>query len=185
MKPLKTLFAACVLLLAASLVFAQGGAIMLFSDPQGFECDLFDRVPGLCAYYVVHVATAGARASQWAAPKPACFLAAFLSDTPWWPIVIGNSQTGISIGYGACLAAPIHILTINFFCQGLTGDCCLYEVVPDPNAPQGQILVVDCDENLIFGHGGTSVINPTASCCCNCTPTKESTWGKVKSLYTK
>jgi hypothetical protein len=182
----KTLAAVCVLLLlAVSTVFAQGGVIMVFSDMQGVNCDLFDRAPGLCAYYVVHVATAGATASQWAAPQPACFMATYLSDTPWWPVVIGNSQTGISIGYGACLASPIHILTINFFCQGLTDDCCLYDVVPDPAAPQGEILVVDCGGNLTYGHGGTSVINPNGSCCCNCTPAYQSTWGKVKSLYIK
>ncbi len=177
------LFLALTILCAASTVQAQGGTLMLFSDPSGLDCDLHDDAPGLCTYYVVHMGTAGATASQFAAPKPACHMGIFLSDTGQYAVTIGSSQTGTAIGYGACLSSPIHILTINFFCQGLTGECCMYSIVPDPNIASGQIEVVDCSETLVYGSGGTSAVNPTVSCCCQCTPAKESTWGKVKSLY--
>ena len=78
-------------------------------------------------------------------------LGLYLSDTAVFPVTIGSSQTGVAIGYGACLAAPIHILSINVFCQGLTPPCCYYSVLPDPQTLSGQIEVVDCANNLLVG----------------------------------
>lgn len=178
--PLLLVFA---LMFAAVSAQAQGGTIMVFSDTNGLDCDFHDNAPGLCPFYVLHFAMPGATASQFAAPKPSCYLATYLSDTSVFAVTIGNSQSGVAIGYGACLPAPVHILTINYFCQGLTQECCFYDVVADPATPSGQIEVVDCSENLLIGWGGTSVINPAPWCCCRCTPTEDSTWGKVKSLY--
>jgi hypothetical protein len=174
-----------ILALGAGAALAQAGGIGLYSDPQGIDCDLFDTVPGLCTYYVFHQMTPGAIASQFSAPLPGCMLATYLSDTAVFPVTIGSSQTGVAIGYGACIAAPIHILSINVFCQGLTSACCYYPVLPDPQTLSGQIEVVDCANNLLIGWGGQAVVNPDHSCCCNCTPVEESTWGKVKSLYSR
>jgi hypothetical protein len=174
-----------IVALGAGAALAQPGVIGLFSDPQGIDCDLFDTLPGLCTYYVFHHSTPGATASQFSAPLPACMLVTHLSDTAVFPVTIGNSQFGVAIGYGTCLTAPIHILSINVFCQGLTPACCYYSVLPDPAVMSGQIEVVDCSNNLLHGMGYRASVNPDQSCCCNCTPVEESTWGKVKSLYSK
>jgi hypothetical protein len=97
-------------------------------------------------------------------------------------VAIGGSQTGIAIAYGACLAAPIHVLTIQYFASGITPPCCYYPVVPDPNLPSGQIEVVDCAETIVFATGGVGIINPDATCDCD-VPTQDTTWGKVKSIF--
>jgi hypothetical protein len=179
----RLVFITLIIVASASLVFAQGGFIGLFGDPGGTDCNLWDNVPGLCSYYAVHVAHAGASACQFAAPAPGCYLGLWLSDTAMFPVTIGNSQTGVAIGYGACLAAPVAVLAINYFCQALTPPCCVYRVQPDPNVPSGQIEMVDCN-NLLWPAGDLcAVVNPTADCPCWATPTEESTWGRVKSLY--
>ena len=179
----KALLLTLVLTVCASMAFAQAGSVGLFADVAGTDCNLSDAAPGLCAYYAVHVYHAGAIACQFSAPVPSCFLGTWLSDTAVYPVTVGGSPTGVAIGYGACQAAPTHVLTINMFCQGLTAPCCLYQVVEDPNVPSGQVEVVDCANNLLFGTGGAAIINADPTCNCD-VPTNESTWGKVKSLYT-
>ncbi len=173
------------MLCVASLVFAQGGSIGVFGDPGGTDCNIIDAAPALLSVYVVHVNVPGATASQFAAPAPACMASAsYLSDGSVFPVTIGNSQTGVAIGYGACYAGPVHILTINFFGSGLTTACCYYEVVPDPLVASGQIEVVDCVENLLFATGGIGIVNADGTCFCD-VPTQDTTWGQVKSLYSE
>ncbi|UCG52785.1 MAG: hypothetical protein JSW58_04325 [Candidatus Latescibacterota bacterium] len=185
----KVLLLALVVVSSASLAFAQtGGGIGLSSDTQGIDCNLWDMVAGLGSYYVVHKTIPGsitcATACQFWAPSPACNMGTYLSDTAVWPVTIGNSQTGVAIGYGSPQVLPVHVLTINFFNSGLTGACCQYDVFADPAVPSGMIEVVDCNNVLHYGVGICAVINPDASCPCWATPAEESTWGKVKSLYT-
>jgi len=176
-----------LLVIAASTVFAQAGGINLFSSPAGVSCDLVQPPPGLWSVYAVHVLTAGATASQWMAPIPPCLVGAatiWLSDTPVFPVTIGNSQNGVAIGYGVCLASPIHILTINLFAQLPAPACCLWPVIPDPAVPSGQIEVVDCGGALLYGTGGSAVVNPDPTC--GCVPplaTEETTWGALKAIY--
>jgi hypothetical protein len=60
-------------------------------------------------------------------------------------------------------------------------------IVPDPAAASGEIEAFDCDDNLIVGaSGGTVVVNPHPDLCpCEIGPieTQSSTWGQIKSLY--
>lgn len=179
----RSLLITCCFVLCASTAFGQAGAIGLYSDPSGTDCNLWDVVPGLGIYYVVHTGTPGAMTAQFSAPKPACFLGIYLSDVPVFPVTIGNSQTGVVIAYGGCFASPIHVLTINYFCQGLTGPCCTYRVKPDPAAPSGQIEVNDCNWVILHAAGNCAVVNPNASCPCWATPVEETTWGQIKAQY--
>ena len=179
----KTLLFTLVLMLSASMAFAQGGSIGVFSDTGGASCNLTDAAAGLLSFYVVHVLTPGATAAQFMAPMPACMVgASYLSDTGIFPVTIGNSQGGVAIGYGACLAAPIHVLTINYFGGGTTTPCCYYGVFPDPNVASGEIEVVDCAENLLFATGGVGIINPDGTCQCD-VPVQDTTWGQIKSMF--
>ena len=164
---------------------SQAGSIGIFMDPGGTDCNLWDQVPGLLTFYCVHVLTPCATASQFSAPMPACMTpTVYLSDGGYFGVTIGNSQTGVAIGYGTPQAAPITILSIQYFGQGLTTPCCIYPVLPDPNVPSGQIEVVDCANNLLYATGGTGIVNPNGSCQCD-VATEESTWGKVKALYSE
>ncbi len=201
---MKALLAAFLLVsFAAGTLHGQAGSIGIFADPQGLNCDLADTPPaGLKMYYVVHVYTTGATAAQFSAPKPHCMTGTWLSDTNVFPVVVGNTQTGISVGYGACKVSPIHVLTMNFFAMGTTPSCCLYWACPDPYNPSHQIEVSDCSFFVRYATGGVGVINATPVCSCswcaspecvealyrtssNCwsVPVEEMTWGRIKTLY--
>jgi hypothetical protein len=91
--------------------------------------------------------------------------ATYLSDANPFPVTLGNSQTGVSIGYGACLSGPIHVQTIHFFASGTTSDCCQYSVRPHPASASGLVEVVDCDFNLLNGEGGYGVVNAQGCDC--------------------
>ena len=194
------LLCACIIF-GATGAYAQAGYIGIFSDPGGTDCGLVDAAPGLAIAYVVHVNTPGATASQFRVASGDGFDCLWLGENSPFPIVIGNSQDGISIAYGACLASPIHILSINYFCQGLSETCSWLYICPDPLAPTGLIEVVDCNQQKLIASGGVLWVNPdwvTCGCWINasgskspsaspvCTPpvpVEPSTWGAVKSLY--
>jgi hypothetical protein len=181
----KTLLITLVLMVSASMAFAQGGSIGIFGDTGGTSCNITDAAPGLLSIYLVHVNTPGATASQFAAPTPACMVGAqYLSQASPFAVVIGNSQTGVAIGYGACYTGPVLVLTLSYFAGGTSSPCCYFQVVPDPLVPSGQIEVVDCAENLLFATGGVGIVNADATCLCD-VPTQDTTWGKVKSLFSE
>jgi hypothetical protein len=186
----KALLLAAVMVLSANLAFAQAGAPNIFADPLGTSCDLFEVPPGLWTLYVVHMLTPGATAIQFSAPVPACAIPnlLWLSDTAVYPVTIGNSQAGVAIGYGGCIASPNVVLFINVFMQipGIQ-PCCLWPVLPDPAAPSGTIEVVDCLNNLHFvGSQPSGVINPDPSCSCFLPiAVEETTWGSIKSIYSE
>jgi hypothetical protein len=160
------------------------GMIGLYRDAAGTDCGLIDAAPGLLLVNVVHVNTNGATACQFAAPMPNCWTGAtYLSDTATYPVTIGNSQTGMALGYGTCLTGTFYIHGINYFVSGLGQTCCYYPVIPDPNIPSGQIEVVDCGGNLILGGGGLAVINPDGTCLCGTIKTRSTTWGRLKATW--
>ena len=173
------------MLVCPSMAFAQGGTIGLFGDQGGTSCNIPDVTTGLCNVYVVHVLTTAVTASEWAVTSPSCIRAAFLADTSPFDVYIGVSPfvpNGKSVGYGACLAEPIHVATLLYFCQGTT-PCCLQSVVP--HGATGAISAVDCSANLLVATGGSVRWNGSVSFPCSCPTvgTHESTWGSVKSMY--
>ncbi|UCH83319.1 MAG: hypothetical protein JSW50_12775 [Candidatus Latescibacterota bacterium] len=177
------LLSSLIVMLCANLAFGQAGSIGLFADPGATVCDVIDMPGILIPIYVVHLWSPGATAAQY---KVAPFNGAamlWLSDTTIYPVNIGNSQTGIATGFGVCVPSPNHILTINYFGQGLSASCSHYQVVPDPLAVPSGILVVDCADNILIATGGDVVVNPTSTCYCD-VPVEKSTWGKIKELYT-
>lgn len=176
------LLLACIVILGANLAFAQPGVIAITADPQGTDCNLLDLQPGLLTYWVVHLRTSGATASQWAAPQPVCMIGViYIADSNQIGPAVGNSQTGISIGYGGCFASPITILSMVFFGYGLTPWCCYYAPTPHPGT--GLIEMVDCSQTLLVAGAQCAMVNPDQTCLCAATPTEKSTWGKVKALY--
>ncbi|UCG51329.1 MAG: BACON domain-containing protein [Candidatus Latescibacterota bacterium] len=160
----RILIAACLVLLSVNLAIAQTGTICLFADPSGLDCTINDLGPGLITVYVVHMDAVDVRAVRFSAPVPACMNAVYLGDMFPWPIAIGNSQTGVEVGFPECLSSPIHILTINIFGQGLSIPDCPYEVLPDPEI--GYIQVTDCNEIPLAGQGGTTFVNSSLPCVC-------------------
>ncbi len=139
-----------------------GGSIGIYADVAGTECNLSDAVVGMTTYRVVHLTDFGVTACAYWAPKPSCFTATYLSDTNVFPVTIGNSQDGVSVGYGSCRPGPIHVQSIAFLTSGNTPECCLYPILGIPSS--GNVEAVDCANHLITAYGVTSVINPSGAC---------------------
>ena len=184
----KALVLALGMLCSASLAFGQAGVLGTYADELGEQCNVVDDAAGLLTIYVVHTMTQGAFATAYTAVAPlSCMTAAtYLSDTAPFPVTIGNSQTGVSIGYGACLAGPISTLGINFFAAGLTQTCCDYSITAfdDPETDPNFIQVVDCGENLIEGSGRINTVNGNPQeCDCAAVPVEETSWGQIKAMF--
>jgi hypothetical protein len=127
------------------------GTIGIFSDPQASGCNLFDQGSGLVTAYVVHVLTSGASGSQFAAPMPPCMRGVtYLGEASAFPVTLGTTQTGVSIGYGSCYSGTILLLTVRFFGTGQSDPCCVYPVVSDADGGQTEIIVVDCVPSFLF-----------------------------------
>lgn len=162
------------------------GMIRAYEDQYGTDCDFEYEGAALVPVYFIHTETDGATASQWAAPMPACWTnAIYTGEIQPMPVDYGNTQTGISLSYGGCLYHSILLVTVNYFVFGPPDqNCCLYPVIPDPDAPTGQIEIVDCSFVKHAGRGGIAVVNADASCSCQqIVSVKETTWGQVKALY--
>jgi len=185
---------AVVALIAVSCpsAFAQGGTIVVSPDTYWSDCAL-PGGPGLLAYFVVHALAPGVTASEFAAPRPACMDAVWLGDTQVFGVTIGDSQTGVSIGYGACLATPVHVLTILYYAEFEVLPCTCYPVLPAPASGASTPLAVDCGNNLLPANGERAVVNPDPNCgyclpvidCrpCGTVGTESATWGSVKAIY--
>ena len=182
----KALLLSFALMLVASMAFAQAGSVGMFADPAGMSCNLLDLAPsGVKLYYVVHVYTTGATASQYMAKVPLCMTATgaiYLADTNMFSVTLGNSQTGVAVAYGACLTGPIHTQTIQVFAMGITPPCCYWPVTGDPNLPSGLIEGADCSYVTFYPTGGVGIINSQPNCDCNI-PAEDTTWGQLKALY--
>jgi len=175
-----------IVALLAGAVSAQGpgGTIALFSDPAGTDCNIVVPDNGFINVYAFHIWHQGAKAVQFSAPIPACFQVIHLGTIPAFQMTLGNLVSGISISYQQCLTGAVYLSRSDFYEVGLTEPCCRYPVLPDPHAPSGDIVVVDCVDNKITGTGGRAIVNPDASCPCTYpVPVKETTWGAIKAQY--
>jgi hypothetical protein len=176
-----------MLLVLAAAATCAGDTLGIYSDNRGMSCNIVDTPPGLRAVYVVHFSYTGATGSRFVAPKPPCWASAtWLSDTTPYCGGVGcrDSQTGITLVYGACKIGAIHVLTINYFSQGSNEACCLYPLLPHRFSPDGQVEVVDCQFASRIATGLTGTVNGNVTCPCGYpVPVEETTWGRVKSLY--
>jgi hypothetical protein len=172
------------LMFVTGSAFAQAGSLGLFADPQGTDCAYTDNAAGLMVVHVVHSNAPAVIASQFAVEDGPGFTGLWLSDTVPFPVTVGSTHgpTGIAMGYGNCLSSPIHVMSVNYFAYGTSVPCSWMKVIPPPDLPSGNIEVVDCGNNLIFGTGGTMIVNPTEDCVCD-VPADETTWGAIKAMY--
>jgi hypothetical protein len=152
--------------LTAQQAAAQAGAICLFADPTGTDCTITDESAGTLTIYVVHTLTTGAMGSQFSAPKPSCMAGVtWISDEAMFPVTLGNSQTGVSIGYGTCHSGPVHVLSMTYMTSGTTETHCLYRVRPHP--ADSFVQMVDCSENLLEADAGRVYLNSDLGCICS------------------
>ena len=113
-----------------------------------------------------------------------------LSSSSPFPTVIGSPLTGVIVNYDECKTGTFLVLTMDFFVQGQTEECCYYSVEPDPAVSSGRIEVANCNDEIVYVFGGQDLINSNTQCVCapgpvTChpVPVNESTWGSIKNLY--
>jgi len=139
---------------------AQPGSIGPYADMAGTSPHLVDN-GGLVQVHFLHVNIPGAISSQFMLNAPASW--AHLGDTWSTATSIGTSITGVSLGYGSCLAGPIYLGFANFFGSSVP-ECTEISIVPDPLAPTGMIEGADCRPAKIFPNGGMAIVNPNETC---------------------
>lgn len=181
-------FAVVAMLLLPVVAGAQsGGGIGIYPEPEAINC--FDSEPITLfanrAYYVVHLHATEANTSQ------------FMVANNWPEAVVGavdygsnlnlgNIYTGVTITYVGCKPLPHLLATLNFIPVAETVPCSASLVVlPDPVVASGNIEVVDCSSNVLFGTGGIIFIGADFDdfgCRCEIA-TEAQTWGGIKALY--
>lgn len=155
------IFSACVILaVLVSAVSVQAQFVAVSADPSTLDPFIVDNGPGTLPIYVIVQAPVGVTAVSFLAPMPACFEGAtYLGESSPFLVVTGDSQTGVTIGLGACTpAAPVHVLTIYVFAAGLTDAsvCCKWPVLPHPDV--GDITITDCSSNTLVAGGFGGVV---------------------------
>jgi len=168
--------------------WAHADTIGLYADAQGAQCNIVDNATRLLPIYVVHVSSVGSTGSQFSAPKPACMVGAiWLSDTDPFGMFLGTTQTGVTIPYGACKTGPFLATIMNFFGYGTSEPCCSYPVLGHPYVDPNNPTVGDCANRQVHSAQGLmGTINGNATCPCGYpVPVAETSWGRVKALYTE
>jgi hypothetical protein len=142
----------------------EAGVLYLATEPNGYGgCGIRD-VAGPVYVYVLARPYIGITATRFSVPLPSCASGAYrLADMPAFPVTLGNSETGVSIGFGTCkTSSDFLVLTILYFMPGTTQGCCLFPILPDPKADTaytGQVEFVDCAFELALGRGSWSFIS--------------------------
>lgn len=161
----------------ASSTFAtaqSSGRVVLYSDAQATDTTYIDAAPQIFRVYVFHEEeTAGAGISFQLVVSPG-FTGTWVGDELHVPFATGSSQEGIYLGYNACLASPILLITATYFGSGTSTQCSYLEAVGHPN--DGAIIATPCS--------GFPAPVPGSRLRINCTvPVAESSWGRIKHLY--
>lgn len=182
----KVLLLTLAIMICASMAFAQAGGIGLYTDAAYTSCSFVDAAAGLVPIYAVHKLTPGATASQFLVSPGGGWNCTSVGEVIHVPVSIGSAMGGLSASYGGCRASDILIVTINFFCSGISPACAYLEVVADPASPTGTIEVVNCSFVKLVGVGSMLFANPGAGCGRECgLPTHETNWGKIKTIYSE
>jgi len=176
----RTLLVALVLMLFGGLAFALGPTLVISSDQQGWTyCELPGN-PGTVTYYMLYLEEmycVGVTNLNFTAPQPACMTnAVYLGDENFFPNVVGNTQTGYSVELGGCRCDAFCVCGIQYLISCHVTPCCQYQVFPQASwscYAGGQWVVPT---------PGDAYINANENCRC-VIPVRETTWGKVKSLY--
>jgi hypothetical protein len=182
----KSLLITLVILLSASLAFAQGGSIQITSGPTYTSCNFGDS--GTIFVYFWHMASPGCTGCEfimdWSQISGWTFLAA-----NWGTFQqIGTPETGLSLAYGACLSGNISLGSAFYSATGASGTCKYLRLKahPVPSIPgETHILVTDCTEpfpGYMHATGGEGVVNSNTGCDCD-VPAEETSWGQIKALY--
>jgi len=158
----------------------------IYEDQAGNDCNIIDTgAVQVITLWVVHTDPDGSVGIEFRAPKPSCLPGwVYLSDQlPCCYVSIGNSQTGLGVGYQACMSGTFVVVGMQFFISGGVPPCCYYGIFPHPNSLSGNIESVECDNTTISPViGRSATINGYNICECSLAA-EPKTWGAIKALY--
>ncbi|HXV13304.1 MAG TPA: FlgD immunoglobulin-like domain containing protein [Candidatus Krumholzibacteria bacterium] len=145
---------------------AQNATVGLYTDPSGSTCNFTGDAPGVVtAYVVVRPGAPGVTGVQFSAPLPACFGATYMGESvPPNALVIGNSQTGVSIALLSCALQPVSVMQITYQQIGGTTPCCPYPILPDPTLTE--VVATDCSFQPTPIGTMTARLNSDGTCPC-------------------
>ncbi len=176
------LLIAVPLLIITVPLAAPADEIGLFVDSNYEECTLVDSGTGLVSVYVVHSPSNGSTASQFMLEAGSGVSMTYMGETSPYSVIIGDTQSGISIGYGSCKYTDILVSTVSYYSAGGSSQCSAIKIAVDPSAPSGTIEAINCSFSRLEAIGSRLVINSDGSCACG--PSSENTnWGKIKDIY--
>jgi hypothetical protein len=183
----RILLIAIVVLAFASAASAVTPIVAFFSDAAGTQCNHVELTGAFQqnTAYIVAIADAHT-AVEYKAPLPACLASEpGASVTPQGgTVIIGDVNTGVSIGYGVCKTGAWAVGKVQWFHNTGVAACCKFFIYEHPATGHH---MADCGLptpgkfEYVFDNNNT--INGDGSCDCSTSPVAESTWGKIKATY--
>lgn len=183
-----------VVLCCASVAFAQtyplpGGAIGVYADDLGSNCNFADAAPGLLQFYFFHLASPGATAIEFQLDLTGFGFSMYLGDQSPFTLKIGNFHQGVSLSYQSCLTNTFYLGVATFLSTASTTTCHKVYVKNHPIpgiAGSTNPLGVDCNSpsGWLQVAGSYATFKNDGSCpCAGSVPVEESSWGQIKALY--
>ena len=187
----------CVM--GAGLAYAQGGWIQLAADPYGISCQYSNATGSFNFVYQIHQSSPGTTLSRYALvpSNPAAFVWVFDNYLP--NAHIGSAPTGVTVAYGACKASP-WVIGFSGYTMSATTQCEWLDFAPHPDATTGMVESIDCTlPTPVTYEAGCAILvyrPPGAACnvpcgailgggypCGHAVPVRDTSWGRVKTLY--
>lgn len=175
MKALLLVLSTALAILAVLAKPCAADELLIFSDEGLTDSTLVDDAPRIVNLYVVHTDFDYGTGVRFATIADPGFTGVWLGDaSSYYPL--GNSTTDLSIAYGACLAAPVLVVTISYQMYGTSAACSRLRIAP----------AAGFSAAICLSGGGCWSENAcqTGTLHVNCpVATEPSTWGRVKALY--
>lgn len=180
------------------VAFAQiEGSIFISEQASDFDCSLLDATPGLRTIHVLHTLSPGAKASRFRIVSGPGVTMTYVSEVHYFPMTVGNTQSGISICYGDCLAGDHLLVTMTYMAYGTSSYCSKVQVAGHPAS--GNVEAIRCNDVPVRMYMEDLSVSATLGGCgcpfarsipgtpqyfdCSPVPVEQKTWGAIKALY--
>ncbi len=163
---------------------------------DGF-CAMHDNSVGMRTVHVIHLPNPGTVASRFKLVSDPGVTLTYVSETNHVGVTLGNTQDGITVCYGSCLAGADLLVSVSYMAFGTSENCSQIRIVPHPSAET--VDAIRCDNTpigsyisdlyvtAVFGDCGCPPIHSfpgsPESFSCESTPARSTTWGAIKALY--
>ena len=140
--------------------------VYLSPDATGYGCGI-PTSGGIAYAYVFARPVTGIAAARFSVPVPTCAPGMQrLADMSEFPVTLGNSADGVSVGFGTCkTGSDFLVMTIMYYIPNAPQGCCPISIRPDPyadTANTGEIEFVDCNFELFTGGAWSTFVGAQA-----------------------